>query len=68
VTAARSATGWRSALIAVGDGPTRYAAAPEWWLRIPTADRVPRRIGWRPSFDGLVTIALIALDHLRQLA
>jgi hypothetical protein len=29
---------------------------------------VPRRIGWRHSFDGLVTIALVALDHLRQLA
>jgi hypothetical protein len=59
----------RSGLVAAqGDSPTRYAAAPEWWLRMPTADRVPRRPGWRHSLGDLVTIALIALDHLKQLA
>ena len=59
----------RSGLVnAHGDRPTRYAAAPEWWLHMPTADRVPRRAGWRHSLDGLLTVALIALDHLKQLA
>jgi hypothetical protein len=45
-----------------------YPAAPDWWLRVAAADRVPRRVGWRHSLDAVATIALIALDHLKQLA
>jgi hypothetical protein len=46
-----------------GEGPPRYAVAPEWWLRVPPAGRLPRRIGWRSSLDRQATIALVMLDH-----
>jgi hypothetical protein len=47
--------------------PPRYQAAPEWWLRVPAGGRMACRIGPHRLFDA-AAIALIMLDHLRQVA